>query len=69
VERGWPGQIAGGVLFVAAELSGRYALHRSGHHRLERVLPLVLGALEFGVTVHNIQGLHALDRETAAAKP
>jgi len=65
VSLGWPGQIAGGVLFVTAELLGRYALHAHGHHRLERMLPLILGGLEFGVTMHNVQGLHALDRDAA----
>jgi hypothetical protein len=66
VEHGWPGQIAGGVLFVTAELLGRYALHAHGHHRMERMLPLIVAGLEFGVTVHNVQGLHALDREAAS---
>lgn len=42
VDRGWPGQIAGGALFIGADLGLRYLLHRKGHHRLERWIPLIL---------------------------
>jgi hypothetical protein len=62
VALGWTGQILGGVLFVSGDLLGRHALHNAGHHRLERVLPLVLSALEFGVAASNIQTLDALKR-------
>lgn len=42
VDRGWPGQIAGGALFISADVALRYLLHRKGHHRLERWVPLIL---------------------------
>lgn len=42
VDRGWPGQIAGGALFIGADLGLRYCLHRKGHHRLERWVPMIL---------------------------
>ena len=42
VNGGWPGQIAGGVLVVTADVGLRYWLHKRGHHRVERLLPLVL---------------------------
>ena len=55
VERGWPGQIAGGALFVTADAGLRYWLHRSDHHRLERFVPLIL-------TVYGIAGaMHSED--------
>jgi hypothetical protein len=62
VERGWPGQIAGGLLFVGAELWGRHTLHKAGHHRLERLLPIGLAAMEGVVVIHNVRGIHSLDR-------
>jgi hypothetical protein len=39
VEHGWPGMIAGGALFITAEVGVRYFLHKKRHHRLERWLP------------------------------
>ena len=42
VDRGWPGQIAGGALFIGADVGLRNFLHRKGHHRVERWLPLIL---------------------------
>jgi hypothetical protein len=33
VSRGWPGQIAGGTLVVAADVGLRYWLHRKKRHR------------------------------------
>jgi len=40
IDRGWPGQIAAGVLVDSAEILAMYTLHRLGHHRLERLLPI-----------------------------
>jgi hypothetical protein len=62
VEHGWPGQIAGGLLFVGAELWGRHTLHEAGHHRLERLLPIALAAMEGAVVIHNVRGIRSLDR-------
>ena len=42
VEAGWPGQIAGGVLCVGADIGLRYLLHRKNHHKAERLIPLIL---------------------------
>jgi hypothetical protein len=59
VMRGWPGQIAGGALFVSADVGLRYSLHRKNHHRLERLLPLVLTV--YG-TIGAIHGARELRR-------
>ena len=58
VEAGWTGQIAGGTLFVAAEVGLRYLLHQKGHHRLERLLPFVI--ITYGTTsaIHNARLPH-----------
>jgi hypothetical protein len=53
VEHGWPGQIAGGALFVAAEVGLQYLLHRTGHHRLERLVPVVLATYSTASATHN----------------
>jgi hypothetical protein len=53
VYAGWPGQIAGGALFVSAEVGLRYWLHRTNHHRLERCLPILLAANAAVGAIHN----------------
>jgi hypothetical protein len=63
VEAGWPGQIVGGVLFVGLELWGRHTLHESGHHRLERLLPIGLAAMEGAVVLHNVRGIRSLNHQ------
>ena len=63
VSRGWPGQIAGGTLFVTAEVGLRYWLHRKRHHRIERFLPLVLTVYGTVGAVHGARQLHRADRE------
>lgn len=68
VAGGWPGQIVGGVLFVSAELWGRHTLHTHGHHRLERLLPIGLAAMETFVVIHNVRGIRSLDRMLAAGR-
>ena len=46
VERGWPGMIVGGALFIGAEVGARYLLHKHNHHRTERWLPtFVIGTV------------------------
>lgn len=59
VMRGWPGQIGGGALFVTADVGLRYVFHRKRHHRLERLVPLVLTV--YG-TVGAIHGARELSR-------
>lgn len=44
VNQGWPGQAAACALTVGADLAVRGLLHRSGHHRLERILPFAFAA-------------------------
>ena len=58
VERGWPGMIVGGALFIGAEVGARYLLHKHNHHRTERWLPtFVIG---YGATgaIHNSTQIH-----------
>lgn len=45
IEQGWPGQIGIGILDNAAQLSVMYALHRMGHHRIERIVPIGRAAI------------------------
>ena len=63
VMSGWPGQIAGGALFVSADVGLRYLLHRNNHHKLERLLPLVLTV--YG-TVGAVHGARELRRAQSA---
>ncbi len=56
VSHGWAGQISAAGLLNAAELLTRYGLHRTGHHRVERAVPLTLG---FGSALEG--GLNAAD--------
>ena len=57
VMRGWPGQIAGGALFVGADVGLRYWLHRKRHHRLERLLPLALTVYGAVGAIHDAREL------------
>ena len=61
VMRGWPGQIAGGALFVGGDVVLRYLLHRKNHHRLERVLPLVLTVYGTIGAVHGARELRRVE--------
>jgi len=62
VDRGWPGQIVGGALFVSAEVGLRYWLHRKNHHRMERWLPMVLTTYGGIGAIHNAHVLHDYNR-------
>jgi hypothetical protein len=62
VSRGWPGQIAGGTLFVAADVGLRYWLHRKKHHRLERLSPLVLTVYGTVGAIHGARALRRVDK-------
>src|SRR3954469_16709184 len=44
VNHGWPGTIAGGAVTLGADIGVRYWLHKTNHHRLERILPFALAA-------------------------
>lgn len=61
VTRGWPGQIAGGALFIAADAGLRYWLHRKQHHRVERLLPLVLTVYGAVGAVHGARELRRVE--------
>ena len=58
VNAGWPGMIAGGALFISAEVGARYLLHKHNHHRMERWLPTFVivygatGAIYNSVQIH-----------------
>jgi hypothetical protein len=62
VSRGWPGQIAGGGLFVTADVGLRYLLHRKKHHRLERFVPLVLTVYGTVGAIHGARELRRVER-------
>lgn len=62
VNAGWPGQIAGGVLVVGADVALRYVLHRRGHHTLERWVPLVLIVYGTAGAIHNARVLRDIER-------
>jgi hypothetical protein len=44
VDQGWGGQVAASAIVNTAEISVMYALHKMGHHRMERALPYVVAA-------------------------
>jgi len=58
VEHGWPGMIAGGALFVSAEVGLRYLLHKKRHHRVERWLPTFVIAYGATGAIHNAAQIH-----------
>src|SRR4051812_34080257 len=53
VNHGWPGQIAGGAATLGADLGVRYWLHRTNHHRIERIVPFVFAASNAYAAWHN----------------
>lgn len=44
----------------AAVIGGMYLLHRTNHHKLERILPLAVTGVEGFWTIHNIGLKHTL---------
>ena len=62
VLRGWSGQIAGGAIFVGADVGLRYLFHQKGHHRLERLLPLVLTVYGTAGAIHGARELRRVER-------
>jgi hypothetical protein len=53
VNHGWPGTIAGGAVTIGADLGLQYLLHRTHHHRLERIVPLLFAASNAAAAIHN----------------
>lgn len=62
VMSGWPGQIAGGILVVSADVGLRYWLHRKTHHRVERLVPLVPIVYGTAGAVHGARELRRAER-------
>ena len=65
VNAGWPGQIAGGALVVSADVGLRYWLHKRGHHKAERLLPLVLTTYGLVGAIHNAREHARFSRDYA----
>jgi hypothetical protein len=63
VMRGWPGQIAGGILVVSADVGLRSILHRKKKHRLERLVPLILTVYGTVGAIHGARELRRVERE------
>ena len=53
VNRGWPGQLAATTLTAGAGLGLSNWAHRTGHHRIERVIPFVFAATSASFAAHN----------------
>lgn len=55
VDRGWPGQIGAGVIENGAQIFFMYRLHKTGHHRIERLVPLASGFIGGNQGYRNLQ--------------
>ena len=55
VDQGWGGQIGLGVIENTAQFFVMYRLHKMGHHRIERLVPLVSGFVGGNQGYHNLQ--------------
>ncbi len=53
VNHGWAGMAAGGALNLGSDMGIRYLLHKTGHHKLERIVPLAFTASSAFAAVHN----------------
>lgn len=61
VTHGWAGQAGySWGLSVGGTIVTSYVLHRTGHHRLERILPMI----EIGYTAGTVFGMNLRHRET-----
>jgi len=56
VKYGWPGQIGVAVIVNSAIFTAEYGLHKMGHHRIERGLPLAVGAASGILAYNNLHG-------------
>lgn len=63
VMNGWPGQIAGGALFVSADVGLRYLFHRAAHHRIERLVPMILTIYGTVGAIHGARELRRVERD------
>jgi hypothetical protein len=54
VEHGWAGQLGASVLGYSASIGLSYMFHRSGHHKLERVILHAAMAGEAAMVMNNL---------------
>jgi len=54
-DQGWGGMIGLGIIENTAQILVMYRLHKMGHHRIERTLPLVTALLGGRQGYHNLQ--------------
>jgi hypothetical protein len=54
VEHGWAGQLGASVLGYSASIGLSYMVHRSGHHKLERVILHAAMAGEAAMVMNNL---------------
>jgi len=55
VNQGWPGQIGLAVITNGAQIGIMYGLHKMGHHRWERVIPVAYTAASSYAGYYNLQ--------------
>jgi hypothetical protein len=55
VNQGWPGQITGTAITVSVTTLAMYGLHRMGHHRIERWLPLAVAVPSSYLAYQNLK--------------
>jgi hypothetical protein len=55
IEHGWGGEIGLGVIENTAQIYVMYGLHKMGHHRIERIVPLATAFTHGYEGYHNLQ--------------
>ncbi len=55
VDQGWPGQLELEAADTAAQIFIMYRLHKMGHHRIEKLVPLAMGIAGGQSAYHNLQ--------------
>ncbi len=55
VDQGWAGQVGVAAIENAAQIFVMYRLHKLGHHRIERLVPLASGLVGGHQAYHNLQ--------------
>lgn len=53
VEQGWPGEVGYTVLMLSADRLISYGFHKTKHHRLERIVPVVFTIAATYGAIHN----------------
>jgi hypothetical protein len=57
-DRGWPGASLGTGVGVAEEIGLCYLFHRTGHHELERLMPVLFGGINATASTANLVFVH-----------